>query len=650
MKKWNRNKLRLLCLSLSLVAGTAGGVLLINNQTASANENTLAMEKGASLYLNPTGDITTGLKFSFTDSAYDVNAEYGMMIVANDMLEDAQAALTDGDITGVETDDYVNLIKAAKEADIFNEKDVPIFATVAQGDDGLLSHSVGELNEYNYVREFFGIGYKVTGENTYQYATLNDNVRSVFEVANLALNCHVYDGGEYDGEAGLSQEEQDEYNKISGSKEAIEYFVTDGFAFVYGDVTPTASLEATYIGGEITPEVSLTPLTGKENVQPNIHWNYAMAENSAVAQMTAEGKLQGVTRGQGTLNAGIGGVMEVPATVSVLKDTTELQIYNDSKDANFFAIDDTSFAGKMVADGTAYSTVKLDGGYWNGAGTSDGYKNPGYFVIENPDATDGKYTLNTAGLLLDFYFTGNNMPNVEFFATSKENIDFGKSGGGTTGYMVTNGIARSDSYYEYVKTVKASYDSDAGTYDTSGWQVNDNYRYNGIVGSPWFFGYGVSKKGGFNRANYNNSYDSYFASSYALDDTNKSSGYNIITNPKGSNNTWSTGAVGYGTKLSQFELMKDETKNWHYQVCLYLSSSKPRWSARIYEVAEDGTETLYHSKANKLVVNTNSTASGYVVVHGALKGSKTACNDAGNGNYYYTELAYKKPSKSKFTS
>ena len=119
---------------------------------------------------------------------------------------------------------------------------------------------------------------------------------------------------------------------------------------------------------------------------------------------------------------------------------------------------------------------------------------------------------------------------------------------------------------------------------------------------------------------------------------------------KYASSAWSSGAATYGTKLSQFELMKDETKNWHYQVCLYLSSNKPRWSARIYEVAEDGTETLYHSKAAKLVVNATATASGYVVVHGALKGSETECNNAGNRNYYYTELAYKKPSKSKFTS
>ena len=179
MKKLNKKNVLLACLSLSLVAGTAGA-FAINNKTASANENTLKMMSGASLYLSTKHDGVTGLKFSFTDSEYDANAEYGMLIVANDMLVAAQTALAGGEITDVSENDYVNLIEAAQEKEVFNANDKPINVKVAPDSNGVFSHSVGSLNGYNYVREFIGIGYKVVGENLYDYAELDDNVRSVY--------------------------------------------------------------------------------------------------------------------------------------------------------------------------------------------------------------------------------------------------------------------------------------------------------------------------------------------------------------------------------------------------------------------------------------------------------------------------------------
>lgn len=625
MKKNMKNYVALACLSLGLLAG-ATGVAKIETKAA---ESVMTMEVGAGAYL----DTVSGIRFNYTIAGYDketfASRNFGMLIVPYDYLAKAGIDLTD-DVA----DDYVTVLQAAAENyDAQTGTGIPNAPIVAKNltptDSGKVAYSIGGILEQNYTREFFGIGFEETASG-YVYATLNNNVRSVFEVSNLALNKLHY------GEWTEDEEDQAEKINLENNETTLNTFITEGLKFVYGTATPEVSFAATYVGGETTATVTETKI---KEIDLKTHW------------VTSD--TSGLTRGKGQAVTGaIGEAVVANGTVDVLKDETELQIYNDSKNVNFFGVADSSFAASKVADGTAYSLAKFDGGYWNGAGSSDGYKNPGYMVIKNPDDADGKYTLNTTGLTLDFYFTGNNMPNVQFFATDLENIDFGKSGGGTTGYMVTNGVARANTYYQYKTVIEPSYNSETQTYDTTDWLVNDDYRYNGIVGTANFFRFGVSANGAFNRGKYNSAYSSYFASSYALDDTNKSSGYNVISNPEGdTDDTWSEGALAYGTKLSMFELMKDETKNWHYQVCLYTSSSKPRWSARIYEVGADGTETLYHSKAAKLVVNTTvSGVSGYVVVHGALKGSKSYCEDAGNENYYYTDLAYKMPRASKFTS
>lgn len=628
-------------LSLSFAISMAGISTILAN--AEGEETTLVstemtMEHGASLYLK---DVS-GLKFTYTvadyDAVEDADRNFGMLIVPYDYL--AKAGITD--LTNVEND-YITTLKAAV-GDTVTYAPITVDGLIPNA-NGQISYSIGNLYEENYTRAFFGIGYETISSadgDTYLYAQQDDNVRSVFEVANLALNKL------HDADAWTDSAEDVKEKALLESKEAdvLNPFITKGFAFVYGDAATPTLASATYVGGEIVPEVEIAK---EKEIDLGIHWMYSVTEGDTVAEITDNGTIKGLTRGQTAITMSLGEAVQTSTKIAVLKDETEWKSYNASERADFFGVEDTSFAGSMVTAGKAFSTIKLDGGYWNGPSDGDGFQNPGHFVIQNPDSADGKYTLNSTGILLDFYFTGNNMPNVEFFGTKLEGIDFGKYGGGTSGYMVSNGIARSNTYSEYVNTVQSSYDAEAGTYDTSGWKINSDYQYYGIVGSLNFFRFGVSAYGKFNRGNYNKNYDDYFASSYALDDTNKTSGYNIM---KYASSMWSSGAATYGTKLSQFELMQQgEEKNWHYQVTIYLSSNKPKWSARIYEVAEDGTETLYHNKAAKLVVNsTASNISGYITVYGALKGSKTECTNAGNADYYYTEVAYKLPSKSKFTS
>ena len=452
MKKNMKNYVALACLAAGLVAG-ATGVAKIETKAA---ESVMTMEVGAGAYL----DTVSGIRFNYTIAGYDretfADRNFGMLIVPYDYLAKAGISLED-DVA----DDYVTVLQAAAENyDAQTGTGIPNAPIVAKNltptDSGKVAYSIGGILEQNYTREFFGIGFEETASG-YVYATLNNNVRSVFEVSNLALNKLHY------GEWTEDEEDQAEKTNLENNETTLNTFITEGLKFVYGTATPEVSFAATYVGGETTATVTEEKI---KEIDLKMHWTTTDTSN------LTRGGAQKVT-------GAIGEAVITEGTVDVLKDETELEIYNNSKNADFFGVDSTSFAASKVADGTAYGLAKFDGGYWNGPGSSDGYKNPGYIVIKNPAKDDGKYTLNSTGLQLDFYFTGNNMPNVQFFATDIENIDFGKSGGGTTGYMVTNGIARSDSYYEYVKSVTPSYNSETGKYDTAGWQTHSNYSYNG---------------------------------------------------------------------------------------------------------------------------------------------------------------------------
>lgn len=641
MKNKIKNQIMLACLSASLVASAAAVTTVAVNAKAEETlvSSDLTMNVGASLYL----EEISGLKFSYTVKDYTEETHgdknYGMLIVPYDYL--AKAGITDLTLA---TNDYVPTLQAAVGDTIAN---APIVVDGLQPTEaGLVEYSIGDLYEDNYARAFFGIGFEATETadgTAYEYAVQNDNVRSVFEVANLALNKLHY------GEWTESEEDVKEQALLESKEtDVLNPFLTKGFAFVYGNAATPTIASATYVGGEIVPVVEVEK---EKDIDLGIHWNYSVTEGDTVAEVTAEGKIKGLSRGQTTVTLSLGDVKHETATTSVLKDATEFQIYNDSEKANFFGVtqDNTSFAGKMVADGTAYSSVKFGGGYWNDITTDSAYENPGYMVIKNPESEDGKYQISTTKITMDFYFTGNNMPNVEFFATSSEDIDFGKYGGGTTGCVITNGIARNDTYYEYATTVLPSYDEETGTYDTTNWGTHSTkYAFSGIVGSSHFFRFGSSGYGAFKRANGRASYSTYFGCSYALDTTNKSSGYDVMQYGSGA---WTSKALAYGSKFSMYELMKDETQQWHYKVSMQLVSSgtnkgKPAFSATLYAVTEEG-ETSYVSVSNKLIVSSTTAspvgASGYIVVHGALKGSKQYCKDAGNENYYYTELAYKMP-------
>ncbi|MBQ4052858.1 MAG: hypothetical protein IJD33_00810, partial [Clostridia bacterium] len=266
MKKLNKKAAILACFSLSLAMGTVG-VASLSNETVSAN-STLVMEKGASLYL----DDVSGLKFSFTDSAYDENATYGMLIVPFDYL--AKAGITD-----LETEtDFIGKLNQAKEDGLIEK--APLVKEVLPDENKVFSHSVGNLYEYNYVREFFGIGYKEVSEGVYEYAQpadgykREDNVRSVFEVANLALNKLEYEEWGENAEDLAEKAKLDEYSGgedgVANTKDdTLDNFIVKGLTFVYGTATPTLTAEATYVGGEVTPTVATAK---QKDIDLAMHW------------------------------------------------------------------------------------------------------------------------------------------------------------------------------------------------------------------------------------------------------------------------------------------------------------------------------------------------------------------------------------------
>ena len=649
MKVLNKKTAILACLSLTVAMG-AVGVATLSGVKASA-DSPFMMEKGASLYL----DELSGLKFSFTDSDYNSEnpATYGMLIVPYDYL--AKAGITD---LGTENDFIGKLNQAHANGAIDN---APIVTEVLPDANGVFSHSVGELNEYNYAREFFGIGYKVTGENTYEYATQNDNVRSVFEVANLALNCHVYDAGEFDGEAGLSQEEQDEFQNIDDNKEVVENFITTGFAFVYGTATPTVSVGATCVDGEeVTPAITLPEK--QKNIELGTHVRYVLAENDTVAEMTDEGKVKALTRGQSTLTAGIGGVITAETKTAVLKDATELQIYNDSTDAYFFETVSAPTVGGTY-------TAQLKGGFWDDYSATDNYEDPGYLAIKNPNSGDGTYTLDTNGTYVDFYFKGNNMPNVEFFGTTIESLSLGKGGdtentkNAPTGYVVFNGAARADTYKKWDALQAAEKDITNFTITENGVVTGvvdgittySAYRYGGLAAREPFFMYGISDRGDtancFSRARYSSTSTS--SGSGFLRNFDQGGSLSMLYNQTSTVSNWASKTINNFSKFSIYSLMSEgEDQYWHYQVGVKLSKTTPVLVATLWKTDANGNHVdadpstsdtvdafaTYTKKSNCGAISNGSGVSGYILVYGALKGDAERA-----GTRYNTQLAYTMP-------
>ena len=654
MKNKIKNQIMLACLSASLVASAAAVTTVAVNAKAEETlvSSDLTMNVGASLYL----EEISGLKFSYTVKDYTEETHgdknYGMLIVPYDYL--AKAGITDLTLA---TNDYVPTLQAAVGDTIAN---APIVVDGLQPTAaGLVEYSIGDLYEDNYARAFFGIGFEATetAEGTaYEYAVQNDNVRSVFEVANLALNKLHY------GEWTESEEDVKEQALLESKEtDVLNPFLTKGFAFVYGNAATPTIASATYVGGEIVPVVDVEK---EKDIDLGIHWNYSVTEGDTVAEVTAEGKIKGLSRGQTTVTLSLGDVKHETATASVLKDATEFQIYNDSENAYLFRD-----VNAPVVDGTY--TAQLKGGYWTDVAADSGYADPGYLAIKNPNSEDGKYTVGASGsIYVDFYFKGNNMPTVEFFGTTIESLSLGKGGDTTstknapTGYVVFNGAAKADTYTRWdklqaagkdVDTVVETDESGTPTGVLEGFESHSNWTYV-LAKQRNFYRYGISDYGNntnkFTRANYGKvSVDNGKCFLRVVDQSGPMSIWNNSTSTL---SNWALTSYTDSSKFSMYSLMKEgEEQYWHYKVGLKFSSKGvPALQATLYKTDAEGnhvdadtstadtvdafaTFTKYKSTSLSAA---SSGRSGYVIVYGALKGSASAAGDR-----YNTQIAYKLP-------
>ncbi|MGN1053044.1 MAG: hypothetical protein ACI4SH_06640 [Candidatus Scatosoma sp.] len=244
-------------------------------------------------------------------------------------------------------------------------------------------------------------------------------------------------------------------------------------------------------------------------------------------------------------------------------------------------------------------SVSLAGGYYNSSAANIEQKNNadtsrtamGYVAF------DRAYTLDEKGTFIDVYFTGNNMPSVEFFASEINGLfmdDFGHATDGT-GFIVCNGLAAAN-----------------GSADNTGYR----WGYSGYTG---YFNYGVSP------------YAERWlgAEDWQLGVIAPSNGSIAIHDNKNNKDT----TLKY-SDFSMYSLanVQSAEQNYRYNVGMYKDADGFVWlAARLYKL--DGeTETLFAAWKGKvsLAGKTGSVSkdkladgesiSGKIVLHAAAKG------------------------------
>ncbi len=374
-KNFKRNAVVFLATALVTACGASMALSMPRNQVpASAQTSTdLQMKTGASIYL----DETSGIRFGYTVANYDPTADagknYGMLIVPYDYL--GKAGITAGaDV------DYVTLLNEAYEDEVLPYAPIVAENITPELKNGeyLVKHSIVEIIENNYTRKFFGIGFEKTGD-TYVYATQHENVRSVFEVANIVLNDYAEDS--------LTA---DDKQLIEDNKTTVDYYVTTGFDFVY----ESASFTNSYAGAQAYSPLKLVKKAGKENVdlESQMHWTYRNTDDT-VATVDDEGKIHPLQYGTTEVTYSLGGAKEITQEVKILASKAQSMLANNaSANADF------------NSDGSVSLPVSH---HYNGTGKDMGKINAEYVAFQ------GNYGVGTA---IDIEFSGNNMPIVKLFA------------------------------------------------------------------------------------------------------------------------------------------------------------------------------------------------------------------------------------------
>lgn len=285
----------------------------------------------------------------------------------------------------------------------------------------------------------------------------------------------------------------------------------------------------------------------------------------------------------------------------------------------------------LVNNGTRNSTtgeISLNGG--NVQNGSNKTTNTGYLAFTD-DSEDGKFTLDSDGTYVDFYFTGNNMPNVEFFGSSISGNVF--SDGANTGYIVSNGHGPATLYRNYAEVKENGLINNgdiASAYETGKLTYNPiSYKFGGITNYGAFFTYSVS------------TYNKYDMGANALQYERS----NSLPIAYYQNSAWTSDyAFGY-SDFSMYSLMNDETKQWHYVVGMYLTNDNQVWiDSKLFEIGDDTTETLVASYNVALeTLNTGVVRRGYIIAHSAFKGTQDYTTNADYGGDFYTKFTYTAP-------
>ena len=378
MKNSIRSKLLLLLLAFALIC-LCFGMVATPSQKAKADEG-FNMSSGASIRL----DTPTGIKFiASIGETYDENNKYGMLIVPYDYFSKAN-------VTESNTTDYVNEFREAfvnqeiPFAPIVKENVVPIKNTLTNLYE--VSHSIAQISEANYRRQWFGIAFIDNGDGTYTYANSSGNVRSVVEVAGAALNDYYYNPN-IDPDVKALYEEP-------GNLDTMKSFVETSIGQVMGNDFNFA------INGGLTAEVG-TPKTLSTNIPASLNLGVLWSTSDAETATVDNGVVNFLKNGTVTITAKVCGLYEKSVTISALNGTdTAVENLINSKES----------------DTTGYYFTQFKFDYASNK-TMDNVKEGATSIACTYDSTvDGTFSANASGVLFiqgteDSYMSVNGCPS-----------------------------------------------------------------------------------------------------------------------------------------------------------------------------------------------------------------------------------------------
>ncbi len=256
----------------------------------------ITMYKGASVRLQED----SGLRFKATLTNYNPedNLEYGMVIVPKDYLTTYN--ITDNYVT-----DFDSLVEKGTISTYINAKVKP----VESDGEWIVQHSIINIRDYNYARDFVGIAYAFNG-TSYQYAISNDNERSITFVASAVLNDLYYNEN-------LDESDRTLYNT---NKTLLTDFVEQGIANVTANFNPS-------IDGRISLSAGtgcVLQINSTENIK--LDWRYS-SSNTNVAAVSSVGEVSAYSVGKVDITAKCAGLYEETVIIDVSGQQFDFSAY-----------------------------------------------------------------------------------------------------------------------------------------------------------------------------------------------------------------------------------------------------------------------------------------------------------------------------------